>query len=81
VDRSWKYINRSQTHESGNWDEATQFPEMEYINGIFVAVRELLEWRGRRGLKTDNFWEMYDRIQIKETAMGLTRELCRSFLV
>jgi hypothetical protein len=20
VDRSWEYINRSQTHESGNWD-------------------------------------------------------------
>ncbi len=39
VDRSWKYINRSQTHECGNWDgEAAQFPEKEYINGIFVAV-------------------------------------------
>ncbi len=35
----------------------------------------------KTGLKTDNFWEMYDWIQIKETAMGLTRELCRSFFV
>jgi hypothetical protein len=38
VDRSWEYINRSQTHECENWDYA-QFPEKEYINGIFVAVR------------------------------------------
>jgi hypothetical protein len=41
VDRSWEYINHSQTHEChecGNWDEAAQFPEKEYINGIFVAV-------------------------------------------
>jgi hypothetical protein len=31
------YINRSQTHvEIGT--EAAQFPEKEYINGIFVAV-------------------------------------------
>ncbi len=39
VDRSWDYINRSQTHECGNWAEAALFPEKEYINGIFVAVR------------------------------------------
>ncbi len=32
MDRSWEYINRSQTHECGN--EATQFPEKEYLNGI-----------------------------------------------
>jgi hypothetical protein len=31
VDRSWDYINRSQTHECGT--------EKEYISGIFVAVR------------------------------------------
>ncbi len=40
VDRSWKYINRSQTHECGG-TEAAQFPEKEYINGIFVAVWSL----------------------------------------
>jgi hypothetical protein len=38
--RSWEYINRSQTHtvnvEIGT--EAAQFPEKEYLNGIFVAV-------------------------------------------
>ncbi len=39
VDRSWSYTNRSQTHEC-IWDWAAQFPEKEYINGIFVAVRE-----------------------------------------
>ncbi len=45
VDRSWYYINRSQTHECGNrdwgcaiWTEVTQFPEKEYVNGILVAV-------------------------------------------
>jgi hypothetical protein len=42
VDRSWVYINLSQTHECGNWDWAAQFPEKEYINGIFVAVRPSL---------------------------------------
>ncbi len=32
-------INRSQTHACGNfWTEAAQFPEKEYINGIFLAV-------------------------------------------
>jgi hypothetical protein len=39
VDRFWEYINHSQTHECGNWSEATQFPGKEYINKIFVAVR------------------------------------------
>jgi hypothetical protein len=32
------YINRSQTHECGNWAEAGQFPEKENRNGFFVAV-------------------------------------------
>ncbi len=39
MDRSWEYINRSQTHECGNWAEAAQLPEKEYINVISVAVR------------------------------------------
>ncbi len=40
VDRSWKYINCSQTHECENWvgTEAAQFRFFDYINGIFVAV-------------------------------------------
>ncbi len=39
VDRSWEYINPSQTHVNVEiWTEAAQFPEKEYINGIFVAV-------------------------------------------
>ncbi len=41
VDWSWEYINRPQTHECGNWAEVAQFPEKEYINEIFVAVRVL----------------------------------------
>ncbi len=36
VDRSWYYINGSQTHECGA--EAALFPGKEYISGIFVAV-------------------------------------------
>jgi hypothetical protein len=43
VDRSWEYINRLQTHECGIGTEAAQFPEKEYINGIFVAVHSLNE--------------------------------------
>ncbi len=42
VDRSWEYINRSETHECGNWTEAAQFPEKKYINGIFFAVHPFL---------------------------------------
>ena len=38
VDQSWEYINCSQTHECGIVTEAAQFPEKEYINGIFLAV-------------------------------------------
>jgi hypothetical protein len=34
--RYWEYINRSQTHECGNWDWGRVIPEKEYINGIFV---------------------------------------------
>ncbi len=44
VDRSWEYINRSQTKKKKEiGTEAAQFPEKEYINGIFVAVY-LLCW-------------------------------------
>ncbi len=44
VDRSWEYIHRSQTHECVNYSvtEAAQFTENNYINGIFVAVRNLI---------------------------------------
>ena len=38
VDRSWEYINRTQTHECGNGTEAAQFLFWDYTNGIFVAV-------------------------------------------
>jgi hypothetical protein len=37
VDRSWEYINRSQTHVEIE-TEAAQFSEKEYLNWIFVAV-------------------------------------------
>ncbi len=39
MDRSWEYINRSQTHECGNCGaDAELFPEKEYIDRIAVAV-------------------------------------------
>ncbi len=40
MDRSWEFINRSQTHKCGIGNEAAQFPGKEYINGIFLAVEE-----------------------------------------
>jgi hypothetical protein len=40
ADRSWEYINRSQTLECRNWNWThAQFLFREYITGIFVAVR------------------------------------------
>ena len=33
-DRSWEFINRSQTHECGNWDWGRATPRKKYINGI-----------------------------------------------
>ncbi len=41
VDRSWDFINRSQTHECGNWGWGRaiySIPRKEINNGIFVAV-------------------------------------------
>ncbi len=37
MDRSWEYVNRSQTHEEIGI-EAAKFPEKEDINEIFIAV-------------------------------------------
>ncbi len=44
VDRSWEYINRSQTHEWNveNGTASAQLPKKEYINRIFVAVYDIL---------------------------------------
>jgi hypothetical protein len=39
VDRSWDYINRSQTQDVEIGAEAALFLEKEYISGIFVAVQ------------------------------------------
>ncbi len=35
ADRSWEYINRSQTKECGNWTEAVQFLYWEYLFRTF----------------------------------------------
>ncbi len=37
-DSSWEYINRSQTHECGNWDWGPTIPRKGIHKGIFVAV-------------------------------------------
>ncbi len=39
MDRSWEYINPSQTHECTNGTKVAHFLEKEYINGIFVVVQ------------------------------------------
>jgi hypothetical protein len=41
VDRSWKYINRSQKHECGNWNWGHAIPRKGIHNGIFIAVQRL----------------------------------------
>ncbi len=38
VDRSWDYMNRSQTHECGNWGWGRAIPRKGIHSGIFVAV-------------------------------------------
>jgi hypothetical protein len=38
VDRSWDYINRSQTHECGNWGWGRAIPRKGMQSEIFVAV-------------------------------------------
>ncbi len=39
VDQSWEYINRSHTHECGNWGWGRAIPRKEiYKNGIPVSV-------------------------------------------
>jgi hypothetical protein len=38
VDRSWDYINRSQTHECWNWGWGRAISRKRIIKGIFVAV-------------------------------------------
>ncbi len=52
ADRSWEYINRSQTHECGNWD----FGHAILFVGIFVSnfgIVPLQRTRQRRGSSSD----------------------------
>ncbi len=42
IDWSWEYINRSKTHECGNWGWGRAIPRKGIYNGIAVAVHA---WR------------------------------------
>ncbi len=51
MDQSWEYINRSQTHECGNWDLGRAIPFLGIHKWDFVAVddkqkmpRSFLKW-------------------------------------
>jgi hypothetical protein len=44
VDRSWECINRSHTHEYGNWNWGRAIPRKEYENGSFAAVCIPVPW-------------------------------------
>ncbi len=44
VDRSWDYINRSHTHECGNWGWGRAIYRKGIISGIFVAVQHASGW-------------------------------------
>jgi hypothetical protein len=44
VDRSWDYINRSQTPERGIWTKAAQFPFLGIHTWNFVAVWSLADY-------------------------------------
>jgi hypothetical protein len=43
VNRSWEYINRSQTHECGNWDLGRAIPFLEIHKWDFHCILNVLE--------------------------------------
>jgi hypothetical protein len=44
VDRSWEYINRSQTHECGNWDWGRAIPFLGIHKWDFAVVCMRFSW-------------------------------------
>ncbi len=56
MDRSWEYINRSQTRGCGNWGRGRAIPRKEYMNGITVAVQN--EPVYSKGLIQDSHFHM-----------------------
>ncbi len=56
ADRSWEYINRSQTHECGNWDCCRAIPFLRiFVSNFrywFFAVQEFWRHNGKPGVKT-----------------------------
>jgi hypothetical protein len=45
ADRSWEYINHSQTHQCGNWDLGRAILFREYLFRIFGIVIVSLQYR------------------------------------
>ncbi len=48
-DRSWEYINRSQTHEYGNWDWSRTFPFLRIFCFEISVFFLCSTWRRPRG--------------------------------
>ncbi len=52
VDRSWKYVNRSQTHEWGNWDWSRAIPrkgiqKWDFSCSVQYSTVKIQDWPGK----------------------------------
>jgi hypothetical protein len=59
VDRSWEYINRSQTHECGNWGWGCAIPRKGiYKQNCRCSVEHVLLYRALSG------WKIYHEVKL-----------------